>query len=99
MATAGRGQTIASRARAASDEDGGDEREALRQAVAHLVQEMEEPLREAFQFIRVVGLIDPCRDEDWESVSAVAMEASARLRCVTNGWRGLVDLCRREEAA
>jgi hypothetical protein len=68
------------------------EREGWRAALFDLTNQMEEPLREASQFMRVIGLIDGRNGEDEDAIAAVAWEAVIRLEKVAEAWRGLNDL-------
>jgi len=70
------------------------DRDGWRAALFDLTNKMEEPLREAEQFVHVLGLIDPTLSEDHEAVAAVAQSAAVRLETVTEAWRGLNALRR-----
>jgi len=70
------------------------EREGWRAALFDLTNKMEEPLREAEQFVRVIGLIDAKLSEDHEAVAFVAAEAVVRLETVAEAWRALNALRR-----
>jgi hypothetical protein len=68
--------------------------EAFRRAVFELACGMEEPLREASQFARVIGITDTQNDEDREALATVAFEAVARLETAADCWAKLFELCR-----
>ena len=68
--------------------------EALRRAVFELACEMEEPLRDASHFARVIGITETQNDEERSAISTVAFEAVARLETAADCWAKLFELCR-----
>ncbi len=55
---------------------------------------MEEPLRQALQFVRVIALAHLPHDEEMEAIAFVAVEARLRLEAVEGVWRKLYSEAR-----
>jgi hypothetical protein len=68
-------------------------RDALRENVFALTNEMEEPLRHALQMVRVLGLINPHEEEDREAIGFVAHVAAHKLATVSDRLRALFAAC------
>jgi len=66
---------------------------ALREAIFEQVHRTGEPLREAMQFCRLIGLLGLCEEEEaFEPVATVAMAAWRRLGEVSAAWEALDGL-------
>lgn len=63
----------------------------LHDLVARITLDMEEPLRHATQFLRVIELAEHAPDEEYQSVALVAVEARSNLETVQGLWRELRD--------
>jgi hypothetical protein len=65
---------------------------ALREAIFEHTHRMEEPLREAACFVRLIGMLGLQDDEAHEPVATVAMAAWRKLKDVSEAWETLCDL-------
>lgn len=61
----------------------------FREAVSKHTFEMEEPLRHATQFTRVLELARHSHDDEFQSIGLVAVEVRSRLETVHELWRAL----------
>ncbi len=93
MATRRRGKGLrASRTKAPAKMSSGD----LGHRLFRQLDRMEEPLRQALQFVRVIELAHLPHDEEMEAIAfvAVAVEARLRLEAVEGVWRKLYSEAR-----
>lgn len=63
--------------------------EEFRAAVDRHTLEMEEPLRHATQFTRVLELAQHARDDEFQSIGLLAVEVRSRLETVHELWRAI----------
>jgi len=68
-------------------------REGLRRSVVAAANEIELPLREATQMLRVLSLIEGPRTEDGAAIGFVAAEAARRLYEVNEVLLCLSEVC------
>jgi len=71
---------------------------ALREAIFEHTHRMEEPLREAACFVRLIGMLGLQDDEAHEPVATVAMAAWRKLKDVSEAWEALDDLAHPPQA-